>query len=584
MAKRTALALLALIAAACRRDSSVPVSALSEEFVNTSLAFSPVGATRIGLHESGGRKLDELLDDYSAESLDKQRKFYRDFAKRLDAVHSDSLPAQDRADYMLLRDHCTLALMDLVDLQVSAHNPTIYVETLGDAFFAPYELEYAPKAERAKHVVARLKGVRLFLDQAQSNLVSAPAVWTRVAAEENEGNIALVDKTLREWMPEDQKDTFAMAARPALEAMQKFQTFLKETLPARGDADWRLGAKYAPKFRAVMEAGLEPDNMLQQAERDLRDARARMLELALPIHRKIAGAHGDHTDLSGEARENRVIGEVLEHIAEKRSTAASYLDDARKDLEEARQFVIAKKLLTLPQRGNLQVIETPEFLRGIYAVGGFNPAPALEPQLGAYYWVTPIGKNWPKERVDSKLKEYNFYKLKLLTIHEAMPGHYVQFEFANNVEPRSRRLVRSVFGNGPYIEGWGQFATQTMLDEGYLNHAPEMQLTFLKEELRVLANAILDVRLHMLNMTDQEALDLMMKQTFQEKEEATAKLQRAMLSSCQLPTYYVGWRTWRKVREDYRKDRGTAYNLTEFNDRALQQGAVPLASLPALLQ
>ena len=116
--------------------------------------------------------------------------------------------------------------------------------------------------------------------------------------------------------------------------------------------------------------------------------------------------------------------------------AKRYLDDARKDLEEARAFVQQKHLLTLPTRANLQVIPTPEFMRGIYAVGGFNPAPALEPQLGAFYWVTPIPAAWPKERVESKLREYNFYKLKLLTIHEAMPGHYVQMEFANDVQPK----------------------------------------------------------------------------------------------------------------------------------------------------
>ena len=188
--------------------------------------------------------------------------------------------------------------------------------------------------------------------------------------------------------------------------------------------------------------------------------------------------------------------------------------DAKRDLQEARNFVRDKNLLKLPARDNLQVIETPAFMRGIYAVGGFNSAPALEPQLGAFYWLTPIPKDWPRERVESKLREYNFYKLKLLTIHEAMPGHYVQMEYANDVQPRSRRLLRSVFGNGPYIEGWGQYATQIMLDEGLLDNAPELRLTFQKEELRVLANAIIDIRLQTNRMTDQQALDLMMGQTF----------------------------------------------------------------------
>ena len=142
----------------------------------------------------------------------------------------------------------------------------------------------------------------------------------------------------------------------------------------------------------------------------------------------------------------------------------------------------------LEPRSNLQVIETPEFMRGIYAVGGFNPAPALEPQLGAFYWITPIPQTWKPERVESKLREYNFYNLKLLTIHEAMPGHYVQFEYANDMQPQSRRLLRSVFGNNPYVEGWAQYATQVMLDSGFLNNSPELRLTFQKQELRVLAN------------------------------------------------------------------------------------------------
>jgi len=122
-----------------------------------------------------------------------------------------------------------------------------------------------------------------------------------------------------------------------------------------------------------------------------------------------------------------------------------------------------------------------------------------------------------------------------------------------------------------------------MLDQGYLTHSPELRLTFMKEELRVLANAILDIRLHTKGMTDQQALDLMQKETYQEKEEATAKLQRAKLSSCQLPTYYVGWRDWIRVREHYQQSKGSAYRLADFNERALKAGAVPLPVLARLL-
>ncbi|HXK05091.1 MAG TPA: DUF885 domain-containing protein [Verrucomicrobiae bacterium] len=584
MAKLLVVLPLLLFAAGCGKDPSKQLAALSEQFVYESLAFSPSSATAAGLHEYQGQKLDEMLDDLSPAALAKQRRFYEKFQSDLAALKSDQLAPEERADLLIMQDQVALALLDLNEIQTALHSPQSYVETLGNALFSPYVLEYAPKNDRIRHIIERLKRVPLFLDQAATNLVSAPDIWTKVAIDENEGNMGLVDKEIRAWVPSDMSGDYARAARPALEAMNKFKSYLQGSLASRANANWRLGASiYQRKFRYTLESGVEADDTLQRAERELPAVRARMLELARPLHAALAPAHKDHPELTGVERENAIIGEVLDHIAQKHSTRESYMDDARKDLEEARAFVHDRHVLTLPPRANLQVIPTPVFQRGIYAVGGFSPAPALQPELGAFYWVTPIPESWPKDRVESKLREYNFYKLKLLTIHEAMPGHYVQFEYANDVQPKTRRLLRSIYGNGPYIEGWGQYATQVMLNEGFLDHSPELALTFAKEELRVIANAVLDIRLQMLNMTEEEAMDLMLKQTFQEREEATAKLQRAKLSSAQLPTYFVGWRGWLKVRDEYRQSRGS-FSLPEFNDRALKEGAVPLPVLSTLLK
>ena len=583
MAKLVAILSLVLFAAGCSRTPSDQFARLSEEFVNTTLSFSPAMATSVGLHRYEGQNLDNLLDDTSPASLDKQRHYYEHFRERLAALDASQLTAEDQADLNILQDQISLALLDLNELHSHLTNPTLYVETLGNALFSPYVLEYAPLAARFRNIIARLQKTSFFLDQASTNLTSSPAVWTKVAMEENEGNIGLVDKTMRAAVPPELRDAYTLAALSALDAMRKFQDYLKNSLSSRDDTAWRMTSdRYMRKFRYTLDSGVETDTMLQMAERELARVRAEMLELALPLHRQIAPAHKDHAELSGADRENQVIGETLAKIAERHSTRESYMDDARSDLDEARAFVREKGLLTLPSRKNLQVIPTPEFMRGVYSVGGFSAAPALEPRLGAFYWVTPIPADWAAERVESKLREYNFYKLKLLTIHEAMPGHYVQMEIANNVQPESRRVLRSVFGNGPYIEGWGEFATQTMLDEGFLDHSPELALTFAKEKLRVIANAILDVRLHMLNMTDQEALDLMEKQTFQEEEEATGKLQRAKLSSCQLPMYFVGWSDWLRVRDQY-KQKHPSSSPSAFNDWALQEGAVPLPALTRLL-
>jgi uncharacterized protein (DUF885 family) len=573
-----------LIAAGCGTPER-SFSKLADEFVYSTLAFSPIAATAAGLHQYHGQNLDERIDDVSPASFDHQRQYYQQFRERLqNQVKPDALSAESRADLHIVQNQVALALLDLEETQSYLHNPTMYVEMVGNALFAPLTLEYAPLPVRIRHIVARLQQLPLLLDQARTNLISSPDIWTKVAAQENEGNIALVDKTIRAAVPADQRAAFDRAARPALDALHTFQDFLHLSLALRNDYDWRLGRdRYTRKFRFALAIGSDPSDVLATAGGRLQDVRAHMLALALPLHHLLFPNHTDHADLAGPARENQVISEVLDRIASRRSTPAAFVDDARRDLDEARQFVAQKHLLTLPPHANLQVIPTPEFMRGIYAVGGFNPAPPLEPQLGAFYWITPIPAEWDQPRVDSKLREYNFYKLKLLTLHEAIPGHYVQFEYANGIQPAARRLLRALFGNTPYIEGWAQYATQTMLDQGFLDNSPELRLTFQKEELRVIANAMLDIRLQMLNMTDREALDLMQKETFQEAEEATAKLQRAKLSSAQLPAYFVGWRGWLSVRDKYRQAKGAAFRLSDFHDAALQQGAVPLPELAPLL-
>ena len=537
-------------------------SKLTEEFVYGSLALSPVSATSAGYHEHNGVRLDEKLDDLGFGGIQEQRKFYSGFHDRLALIKQDSLSPEERADYEIIRNQIDLSLLDLSQIQSFRHNPTMYVELVGNALFNPLVLEYAPIDTRYRHIIQRLFKVPALMEQAKTMLRESPEVWTRVAQEENDGNIALIDKTLRDRAPAAVKPEYERAAKSALDSLRGFNNYLKNELSHR-PAEWRLGKdKYDKKFRYTLMSGKTPEQVLTEAEAALKTVRDEMARLAAP----------------------RTIKQALDKIAQQHASPETYMDSARTGLEEATNFVRAKHLVTLPERSNLQVIPTPEFMRGIYAVGGFNQAPALEPQLGAFYWVTPIPTTWPKERIDSKLREYNTYGLMEITIHEAMPGHYVQFEVANNLEPKPRRLLRNIFGSGAYVEGWAVYAQQLMSDEGFLSNSPELRMTLLKQLLRAISNTILDIRLQTMNMTDQEALDLMINDTFQEKEEATAKLQRAQLSSCQLPTYFVGWRGWLDAREEYKKKRGAAFRLSDFHDAALKESAVPLPSLGQLLQ
>jgi uncharacterized protein (DUF885 family) len=345
-----------------------------------------------------------------------------------------------------------------------------------------------------------------------------------------------------------------------LTALKSLNTWLEQTL-AKHPGDWRLGKDlYAKKFRYTLETDATPEQLLAAAEADLARTRADLASLAAPA----------------------TVEQALEAVASHHATPASYMDAARQALASATAFVRQKDLLDLPKNDNLQVIETPVFMRGVFAVGGFNGAPPLEPKLGAFYWVTPIPSSWPQNRIDSKLREYNTSGIQHLTVHEAMPGHYVQGEYANEASPRSRRLLRTVYGNGAYVEGWAVYAQKFMADAGYESATPGYRLTLDKQMLRLLANLILDVRLQTMGMTDQQALDLMTKQAYQETEEATAKLQRAKLTSCQLPTYYAGLQGWLAAHEAY-KSKFPSRTAKQFREAALREGAVPLPELGKLL-
>jgi uncharacterized protein (DUF885 family) len=547
----------------CRKGKEqVDFEPVRSDFVYGSLALSPVGATQQGYHFHRGVPLDEMIDDYSQAGIRGQRIFWEGFRDRLKKIDAGALSPEDQADYRIIQDQIAGALLDLDGIQSYRHSPTLYVETVGNALFEPWVLNYAPKEARYKQIIARLGKIPNLLDQAKANLVSAPEVWTRVAQQENDGNIGLIEDTLKKDVPPALRADYDKAAKPALDSLRAFSSWLKTDLAARL-SDWRLGkTNYDLKFKYTLEVDETPEQVLADAEAELKATQDRMAKLAAPL----------------------TIREALDKIAQDHTTPEHYLDDARADLAEATAFVREKNLVPLPDSKNLQVIETPEFMRGIYGVGGFAPAPVLEPQLGAFYWVTPIPKNWPKERVESKLREYNTYGLQHLTVHEAMPGHYVQFEYANRVEPPSRRVLRGIYGNGPYIEGWAFYTQEMMADEGYLNNAPGYRMSFYKQLLRVLGNAILDIRLHTMGMTDQQAMDLMLNQTYQEKEEATAKLQRAQLSSTQLPYYFLGGKGWWRVRHEYEKAHQGSFSLADFHRRALEESAVPLPVLGQLME
>jgi uncharacterized protein (DUF885 family) len=600
MQTRLTLCVAALIAApftmlaTAQNRSSTKFAQLSEQFMHESLELSPVNASQAGYHTYVDHKtgktiaLDALLDDMSADGIAKQRAFYAEWRDRFRTeAPIAGLNTEDAADWQLIDDQIGLNLLEFDKIQSYKHNPTVAVELIGNALFLPLTQEYAPIETRVRQVLDRVSQIPRFLVQVQPYVTDSDPVWIKTAVEENDGNIDLVQTTLKQQIApgSDLQTRYDQVAPSAIAALKTYSDFLSNTLSKRAKTGiWRLGRPlYDEKFRLVMETPVTPEQVLADAEREMIDVRAEMLQLALPMHGRMYPDHTDHADLAPHDRENKIISEVLYKISDAHPERDQLMSTIQADLAGITKFIQEKKIVSLGPRDNLKVVPTPVFMRGIYSVAGFHSAPPLEPNAEAEYWVTPIDPKMSPAQAESKLREYNNYALQWLSIHEALPGHYVQFEHLNNIQPERRRLLRSLYGNGAYVEGWAEYIAQVMMDEGFLDNSPEFRMVMRKIRLRVISNAILDIKMHTMDMSDREALDLMMKDSFQTQAEAEGKLQRAKLSSTQLPTYYVGIREWFALRKKYEAAAGKNFNLMKFHDMVLDEGPLPVPIVEKLV-
>jgi uncharacterized protein (DUF885 family) len=577
-----------------RAAASKKFAVLSDQFMKDSLAWSPVSASAAGYHSRmdprSGRPLalDALLDDFSPESFATQRDFYADWRERFrKETPPSALDPEDAADWQLIDDQIGLNLLEFDRIQSYKHNPTVVVELIGNALFLPLTQNYAPHDVRVGHVLSRVSQIPRLLAQVQLYLSDSDPVWISTAVDENAGNIDLIENTLAAEIPagSPQKARYDAVAPPAIKSLRDFSAWLQSTLAKQpSNLTWRLGKElYAPKFALVMETSVTPEEVLTNAEQDMKSVRAEMLQIAIPLHAQMYPDHKDHSNLGEHDRENLIIQEVLQKISDHHPSPDQLQPTIEADLAGITQFIREKKIVSLSSRDNLKVIPTPPFERGIYSVAGFHSAPPLEPQAEAQYWVTPIDPQTPAAKVESKLREYNDFTLQWLSIHEALPGHYIQFEHLNNIQPERRRLLRSLYANGAYVEGWAEYIAQVMMDEGFLDNDPRFRMVMRKIRLRVISNAILDIKMHTMNMTDQEALDLMTKESFQTQAEADGKLLRVKLSSTQLPTYYVGIREWFALRQKYQAAAGKNFNLLKFYNLVLDEGPLPVPVVEKLV-
>lgn len=316
--------------------------------------------------------------------------------------------------------------------------------------------------------------------------------------------------------------------------------------------------------------------MRRRAESEYVNVRNEMFLIAREIYADMH-PYATFPDDPDEAFKQVIIRAALRQAYEHLPDADRIVDVARECLATATAFVEAEDLVTVPG-DPIEIIVMPEYQRGV-AVAYLDPPGPLDEGQKSFYAVAPLPADWTEEQVASFLREYNLYSIHNLTLHEAMPGHYLQLAHSN----RYPSTLRAVLWSGPFVEGWGVYAERVMIDAGYLDGDPLMRLVNLKWYLRTVTNAIIDQAIHVDGMTRDEAMRLMIEGAFQEEREAAGKWTRAQLTSTQLSTYFVGYQEHRDMRAAVEKAWRDDFSLRRYHDRALSFGSPPVKYVRALL-
>jgi len=424
-----------------------------------------------------------------------------------------------------------------------------------------------------------LKKIPGLLEQAKANLKNPPEIFTQTVIKQNRGIVNLIKNDLVKAAEEvpSLKDSIVIESEKAVAALEDYQNFLEKDLLPRSKGDFQLGERlYKKKLRFTLDTDMESEEIVKRAESEFKAVKKEMYQTALPLHQEFFPEH-NHKE-TGEKLEAIIVKEILDEIAKDNSAGEDLVDVCREILNELTQFVKEKDLIDLSGINPLTVDWEPEFSRGVAIAGLDSPGP-LDKGMESYYRVSPIPDDWTQEEAESFLREYNNWMLIELSVHEAMPGHYVQGYYANQCPS----IIRSVFGSGPFVEGWAKFSEWMMVDQGFKNSNPRLKLMRLKMYLRGVTNAILDAKLHTGRMTDEEALKLMIQGAFQEESEARGKLVRAKLTSTQLSTYFVGFQEVFNLYQEYRKRKGESFSLKEFNQKLLSHGSPPVKYLREII-
>lgn len=538
---------------------------LSEEFLSGYLSWRPLTAVYLGLHEYDGK-----APDWDLESVKQELHRLKEYDEKLDSLDRDSMSPETYYDFRILRSGILNEIFSIEDMGSYTKNPMTYAGALDVNIYI--KRDFAPFEERVRSLIAIEESAPALFANARANLedsLARPYVETAIQIANGSADFLGGDvvRAMEDLKNDSLKAAFSNANTNAIQELKAFAVYLqKEKLP-KAHGRYAIGTE---KYRRMLLSGelitMSPEQILEIGLEQLRKEQESFNAAA-----KIINPKKKPVDVYHETQKDH-------------PTAQSLIPDVRKHTEMIRQFLVDKKIVTMPSEVRVRVEETPQYARSTSTASMDTPGPFEQKATEAYYYITPVDIAWTQKQKEDWLSMFDYYTTDNVTVHEAYPGHYTQFLHLN---ASSATKIEKIFGSYAFVEGWAHYAEQTMLDEGFGNtgdpvKAAKYRIAQSGDALLRLCRLCVSIKMHCQGMSVDEATTFFKDNWYQGEKPSRQEAIRGTFDPGYL-YYTLGKLEILKLRADYRKQEGESYSLQNFHDRLLDHGMPPIRLLREIL-
>ena len=546
--------------------------AVAEEYIKGYLGAHPLEGTALGLHEYDGK-----IADYSRLALDAELSRLRRFDDRLSKFDPGKLSPRQSIDLRILQAAVKKDLFEMQDMSVFEQNPMIYARAADVNVYI--KRNFAPLEDRVRSLVAIESQIPNILIAARTNLNEVvPKPYVELAIQIAKGSADFLKKDLvaavGNLKDEQLRLAFHEANRKAANALNDYAGWLEREKLPKASLDFALGEEKFRRFLAQTElVDLPPQKILELGMAQLKAEQEAFAEAAKKID------------------PNKSPIEIFKQIQSEHPTPQNLIPDVAKDLDKTRKYVLSRHLVSIPSDVRAKVKETPQYLRATSFASMDTPGPFEKRANEAYYYVTPTENDWPEKQKEEWLTAFNYYTSDVVSIHEAYPGHYVQFLHLN-ASPASK--VEKIFGSYAFVEGWAHYCEKMMLDESYgsatsstpseddVKRAAKYRMAQADEALLRLCRLCVSIKMHTQKMSLDQATKFFQENCYYEENPARQEAMRGTFDPGYL-NYTLGKLEILKLRDDYKTQQGDDFSLQKFHNELLNHGMPPIRLLREIM-